>query len=222
MQSLADFETDHAGAEHRHRARQVIPAEHIVIDNQTVAGSAQGWRQVRRRTGGDHRAAELDAVRDCAIGTLHLERVWTGEVRVANELVAGGDLVDPLEHEADEAVTLAANPRHHSATVDSQRAIDPQAEGGPVLDPVGSLSSGDQQLAGHATDPRAGGTKRPALNDDGALPGRHRRAVGGQSGGTGTQHGDVDGVLHGGHLRRLCRCGQPTRRGLPSHRYARH
>ena len=41
MQRLAELEADHAGAEDGDRARQVVPVEDVVVDDEAIAGGAQ-------------------------------------------------------------------------------------------------------------------------------------------------------------------------------------
>jgi len=199
VQRLAKFEADDAGAEHGDRRRQILPVEDVVVDDQPIAGSAQHRRQVGRGAGGDHRAAELDGEGDAAVRPGHLERVRSGETRVADEPVARRDLVDTVEHETDEAVALATHAGHHGAAIDAHRAIEPQPERGPTRDAVRSLGGSDEQLARHAADAGARGAKRPALDDDSALAGSHCGSVGSEAGSAGADHGDIDfDMLHGG------------------------
>ena len=113
MQGLTELQADHARTEHGHRARQIVPVEHVVVDHQAVACRPQQRRNARRGAGGDHRLCEGDAN-----GLSHLQRVVVEKAGVAAQRVRCGDGIDALEHEPDEAVTLALDPRHDGAAVD--------------------------------------------------------------------------------------------------------
>ena len=143
-----------------------------------------------------HRAVEVH-VRT----RVHFQGAIAGEAGVAAQPVGAGNVVHALQHEADEAIALAPDARHHRAAVHLDSAVQAQAELAPLVRHVSGVPGSDQQLAGHATDAGAGGAVGPALDDDCTLAGRHGRAVGREAGGSGADHGDID--MHGAHS---CEC----------------
>src|SRR4051794_5463996 len=115
--------------------------------------------------------------------------------------IAFGNRVDAVEHETDEPVALAFHARHHRGAVDPHRALQAQAERVPARSSVRSFGGGDQELARHASHPSARGAVRAAFDEHGALATGDRGAVGGESGGAGADHGNVDDEI------RMCGSG---------------
>ena len=50
MERLAELEADHAGAENGDRARQVIPVEDVVVDDEAIACGAQHAAEARAKS----------------------------------------------------------------------------------------------------------------------------------------------------------------------------
>jgi hypothetical protein len=89
MERLPELEPDHAGAEDGDGARQIVPAEDVVIDDEAIAGATQHGRQPRRGAGGDDRPRELD--RRVIVDR---ERPVVDEARVSAHVIRFGDCVD--------------------------------------------------------------------------------------------------------------------------------
>ena len=193
-QGLAQFEADHAGADHGHRSRQVVPVKHIVAGDDAGADVLELRQAQRRRAGGDDDAPGVD------LGmVVDLQRARAGKARVALQAVLGGDGFHGLEHETDEAVAFALHARHHG------RAVDPHltgvhAERTGRVQRVRRVGRGDQELARHAADPGAGGAVVRALDHHGARALRFCRAIGGHAGGAGADDGDIHIQLFHGAL----------------------
>ena len=189
MKRLAELEADHAGAEDRDRARQVVPGEDVVVDDEAIAGGAQQRRDRGRGAGGDDGAAEAR----CACGGASTSSgPVVDETRVADGSgPPPGSSVDAIEHEPDEAVALALHARHHGLAVDLAAAVEAKAEFRPARDAVRRFGGRDEELARHAADARAGGAVRAALDQDGAPSRGGRGAIRGEAGGAGADDGHI-------------------------------
>ena len=128
------------------------------------------------------------------------------------QTIGGGNFLDAVQHEADEAVALAPDARHHRAAIDLDRTIHRQAERAEAIDRVRGIRRSDQQLAGHAAHARAGGAVRTLLDEQRSLPGRFRSPVGGKPRGAGADDRHVGGErahlgggggCHGGSFKRF-------------------
>ncbi len=186
VQRLPEFESDDTGTEHRDAFRQVGELEDLVIRDQALAERRPDRRIARRRAGRDH-----DRLRVDRRGAIDRQRVVVDERGVAEELVGFRNLVDAAGDEADEAVAFALHPRHHRLAVDDERGIDREAEVRELRNRVRGLGRRDQQLARHAADACAGRAVDGALDQQRALAGGLRRAIGGEPGGAGADDGDV-------------------------------
>ena len=185
VQRLSQFEADDTRAHHGHRTGQVLPVEHVVVDDQALTQAfAPCCGDGRAGAGGDDDSLGLHTHGP------HLQGVVVDEAGVTLQPVFFRPVVDGVDDKADKAVALAAHTRHHGAAVHPQRPTV-HAEAPRVSNRMGRLGSGDQQLAGHAAHPRAGGTINTAL--DGQHLGRvgQRGAVGRHAGGAGADDGDV-------------------------------
>jgi len=122
---------------------------------------------------------------------IHAQHRVFDKARHAAQLVLGRDVLHALEHEADEAVALALDARHDLRPVDPHRAIDMHAEGPAVRRRMGRLGGRDQQLGRHATHARASRAVLAAFDQQGALAGGARGAIGRQAGRAGAYDGHV-------------------------------
>ena len=208
-QGLAQFQPDHARADHGHRAGQIVPVKHVVAGDDAWADVLQLRQHHRRRPGGDHEALRFDFKM-----VVDAQGVRAGEPGMAADPVCFGKPLDALEHEADKPVALAPHAFHHGAPVDAFFARM-HAEARRHVEHVGGVGGGNQELARHAADAGAGGAVVAAFDDDRARALRMGRAVGGHARGAGADHGDVDCQflhtrLHGVTIRRFhfkCRAG---------------
>jgi hypothetical protein len=110
---------------------------------------------------------------------------------MAAQFIACRDAVDAIQHEADEAVALAPHARHHGYAVDAL-FTGMHAEFRRRVEHVRRLGRRDQELAGHAADPGAGGAVMAAFDHHRARALRPGGAVGHQARRAGADHGDVD------------------------------
>ena len=194
-QCLAQFQADHAGADHGDRRRQVGPFEHVVAgDHAFDAGQLR--QRGGGRAGGDH-----DARRFHFGVVIDKQGVRPRKTRMAAQLVTCRDAIDAFQYKADETVALAPDPLHYGDAVDAHLArVHAKAAGGS--EHVRRLAGGDQQFAGHAADPGTGGAIRAAFDQDDTRAVRVRGAVGGQAGGAGANDGHIDlQLFHGAFLR---------------------
>lgn len=185
-QRLAQFQPDHAGPEHRHARRQRVPGEYVVVDHQAVAqGQERRGHRGPRAAGDDHAAGAHLGM------PVHAQHRVLDKARHAAQLVLGRDVLHSLQHETDEAVALGLDTRHHLRAVDPHRAIDVHTEGAAVARRMGRLGGRDQQLGRHAAHARASRAVLAAFDQQGALAGGARGAIGRQAGRAGTYDGHV-------------------------------
>ena len=110
--------------------------------------------------------------------------VYGGLGKAARNWDCFNAIVKELKHLGDDETLLVQSGK-------AVGVVKTHAEAPRVSNRMGRLGSGDQQLAGHAAHPRAGGTINTAL--DGQHLGRvgQRGAVGRHAGGAGADDGDV-------------------------------
>ncbi len=92
------------------------------------------------------------------------QRLVVHETRMAANAVRIRNLLHFIERESDEAVALALDAFHDCASVDAYNAVDMDAKGRCLADGMSGLRGGNQKLARHATDARAGGAIVAALD----------------------------------------------------------
>ena len=185
MQRLAELQADDAAAEHRDRLGQILPVEHVVAGREQIAGCRERRRVDRPgagrdqdRPGGYHRiVADLQAV-------------VVDEARVSGQAMLRREVLDHLEHRADEIIAQGAYARHHRPAVDPCRpGSDPEHR--RFAHGVRRLGRGDQQLARHAADPGAGGAARPLFDQHQPVGMLAHHAIGGEPGGPGADDCDL-------------------------------
>jgi hypothetical protein len=187
MQRLPQLKADDSRADHGHGLRQIPPIEYIVTDDEALAEGVERIRAGRTRAGrddgrpGNHARMLID-----------LKRMVVHETGMAAKAVRFGNAFNVAQHEADEPVALAPHPLHDCAPVDAHDTIMMHTEGGRGLDGVGCIRGGDEQLARHAADARAGGAVGTAFDEHCGRPCSPGSAVGGNAGRPGADDGDVN------------------------------
>src|SRR6266446_2498161 len=126
MQGLAQLEADHARAEYRGRAGQLIPAKDVVVDDQLVAQPAPRRWHTWRGAGGDHRASKID--RRIVIDD---DSSSSDEARMTQNAARKWDRFDAIEDKPDKTIALAFHARHDGTTIDAHRATKRKSELGP-------------------------------------------------------------------------------------------
>jgi hypothetical protein len=78
------------------------------------------------------------------------------ETCLAANAVCLGNVLHVTQHETDKAVALAPYSIHNRASIDADNAIDMDAKPRRLPDGMRGLGGGNQKLARHAADARAG------------------------------------------------------------------
>ncbi len=143
---------------------------------------------------GDEPVAITARPKAMRVRAVDVERAVVDEAGVAADAVGLGNRLDAVEHEADEAVALALDARHHRPAVDRDRAFEAQAELRPLLRGACAASAAAiSSLLGMQPTRAQVVPYGPALDDDGAPAGGDRGAIRGEPGGAGADDGDIDG-----------------------------
>ena len=203
VQRLPELEADHARAEDGDRARQVVPVEDVVVDDEAIARGAQDRRD-RRATS---RWRSPPGRTRSRVWSSTVERAVVDETRVAADAVRRRDRVDAFEHEADEAVALALHARHHRLAVDSRRVPSRRRpNSGQRSRPCAASAAAISSLLGMQPTRAQVVPYGAALDQDGALARGDRGAIRGEAGGAGADDGDI-------HVDLLHRLSFESRRG---------
>jgi hypothetical protein len=151
VQRLTQLEADHAGTDHGNRCGQIGPVEYVVVDDEAIP-------EFSERIGISHSRSRRndDALRRDALVIADDKRVVVLEARVTTNAIRFRDAFDIPQHEAYEAVAFAPHPRHDFAPFDADPAVEMRAETRQKLCRMHGLGRGDQELARHAADARAG------------------------------------------------------------------
>ena len=121
---------------------------------------------------------------------------------IALDLLLGRDRVDPLEHEADEAVAFTLDAGHHLATIDMDLALRMHPKAGGLVDVMDGFGGGNQQLGGHATDAGTGSAEWATFDQHHARGMGLGGTIGAEPGGSTTNHGDINlDLLHAHSLK---------------------
>ena len=119
MQRLSEFETDHAGTEHRHAVREVVKFENVVVGEQTLPSAFHA----AGKDGEEPVAMTIDDARTVTRSSIASVCI-VDESGATMNLVAFWNAGDTVGNEPDETVALAANARHDRLAVD----LDPARE----------------------------------------------------------------------------------------------
>src|ERR1035437_38151 len=152
MQCLAQLQADDSRADHGHRFGQIVPVEHVVANDETVAQGLERIRVVGPRAGCDDDAFGRNAGK-----VSDRQRMVVHETRMAANTVRVRHVLHVAQHETDKAVALAPDTIHDFAAIDAGSAIDMDAKTRCPSDGMGSVSGGNEKLARHAADACTGG-----------------------------------------------------------------
>ena len=187
VQCLAQLQADDPGADHGHGFGQIVPSEHVVVDDQAVAQILERIRVGGARAGCDDDALARDPRMVC-----DRQRMVVHETRMAANAVRRGDVFHVAQHATDKAVALAPYPVHDFAPIDANKAIDMDAKAGCLADGMGGVGGRNQELARHAADARAGGAIVAAFDDHGVCSCGFCCAVRGEACRAGTDYRNVN------------------------------
>jgi hypothetical protein len=194
LQGDGQLQPDDAGADDGHRGRQIDPVEHVVVDDEPVAEAlAPARRNTRPGARRDDDGPGLDA------SAVHVQRVRVEQARAPEQPRGFGPAVHGLVDEADEAVAFAAHAGHDGPAVDARR-VGLHAETMRLPNRLGRVGRGDEQLAGHAADPRTGRAVVRRLDEQHALGVHARRPISRHAGRAGANDRHVAGEGHDGRL----------------------
>ena len=112
FQCLAQFQTNHARAEHGNAFRQRVPREHVVVHDAFVAQGFPLRENGRARTGGDDDAVGVDLR-----VVVNLHGVFVQQARVAHDAFAFVPSQHVFHHEADKTVAFCFHTRHDFLSV---------------------------------------------------------------------------------------------------------
>ena len=214
MQRLAQLDPDHAGPEHRHRAGQVLPVEHVIIDDQAVAGSAQRFRNVGTRAGGEDdraRTYALELGQRAIAGRAQSQGMRVFERSMCAHHMLRIETSDCVLHEANEAVALLPHALHHRTAIDlACVALD--AEVGQGGQAMACVSRCDQQFRRHAAHAGTGRAERATFDQGDAVGAFADLAIRGHAGSAGTNDRDFDLMRVHGQASPRCGNVHPGRR----------
>jgi hypothetical protein len=120
------------------------------------------------------------------------------ETRVTAYSIRVGECMDIAQDEAYEAIAFASDTIHDRGAVDAHTPIYADAEIRRRPDGMGGIGGGNQELAWHAADARAGGAIIAAFDNHGVRPGGFGCTICGKPRGTGTDYRNVN--MHGLHF----------------------
>src|SRR5450830_1731028 len=120
------------------------------------------------------------------------------ETCMAANAVRVGNVLHIAQHETDKAVALAPYAIHDPAAIDADKAIDMDAKARCLPDGMGALGGGNEELARHAADARAGGAIVAAFDDYSGHSCGFGCAVRGKARRAGADYRNVN--LHGLHI----------------------
>ena len=131
---------------------------------------------------------------------LAVTRVWSAdrqrmvvqESGMAANALRLGNVLHVAQHEAHKSVAFAPDPIHDLTPVDADSAIDMDAETRCLGDGMGGLGGGNQQLARHAADARAGGAIVAAFDNRDTRTCGFGCAIRGQASRAGTDYCNVN------------------------------
>jgi hypothetical protein len=152
MQGLTEFQSDHAGAYDRRRCRQIVPLKDIVVDDQAIAQRLERIGVSGARAGGNDDALG----RNAGVG-VDLKVVVVNEIGMPADTILLRKAIDAAQHQADKAVAFALDAFHDFPAIYADCAIQVHAECGCPRNAMCGVCGGDEELARHAANARAGG-----------------------------------------------------------------